>query len=259
MGGEEGEKIKRLDALIEKESTNWQWASLGIIISLMIILTIISLMRGKKNPNQSLLGLRVCDGLDWGLFAILQAVCFIALGISICIVSAEMKEKEEVGYVPVEGELELNSVNVLVISGISFIGSLLAAFAGIGPGSIFVPALQLIGVHPIVAGATGMYVTIFLTASSVIQVIILGNLPVAYTIYVVIFSLMGSFPGLFFQNYIREKTGRISPQVIVMNSVLVLIVVSTLGLQIPQIVHKGQSSAANAPGLFDITPYCPAN
>lgn len=258
-GGEEAEKLKRLEAIIETDSTNFRWASITIIWTLMIVLTVISLMRGKNDPSQSLLNLRLCDLIDWILFAVLQIICFLALGISVCIVLAEMKEKEAAGYVAVEGELELTPINVIVISVVSFFGSFAAAFAGIGPGSIFVPALQAIGVHPIVSGATGMYVTIFLTASSVIQVTILGNLEIEYAIYVVIFSLLGSFPGLFFQNYMREKTGRISPQVIVLNSVLVIILVSTLSIQIPQMLHKSQTITEGAPGLWDLTPYCPAN
>ena len=52
---------------------------MAIIWGLIIVLTVMSLMRGKNDPSQSLLGLKVCEGLDWGLFAILQVVCFISL------------------------------------------------------------------------------------------------------------------------------------------------------------------------------------
>jgi len=44
---------------------------------------------------------------------------------------------------------------------ISFFGAFAAAFCGIGPGAIFVPVLVIIGIQPVVATSTGMYVTMF--------------------------------------------------------------------------------------------------
>lgn len=198
------EKQKRLDQIIAYESTNFQWAKLIFIWSLVLILFFINMMRGKSNPESSWLKLKTCDALDWGLFAILQVICIIYELIAVRIVSNEATEKEEVGYEFTEGDLRLSPSKLAIIVAISWFGSLMAAFAGIGAGSIFVPALTIIEMEPRVAAATGMYVTIYLTLASSISVIILGRLSLDYAPYVVIFTMLGSLPGLFFQNYMVQ-------------------------------------------------------
>lgn len=60
--------------------------------------------------------------------------------------------------------------------GVSFIGSVIAAFCGVGPGFIFGPVLIMLGMEPQVATATGMYVTMFTTLAATIQFIIFKRL-----------------------------------------------------------------------------------
>ena len=51
---------------------------------------------------------------------------------------------------------------------IAFIGSFTTTFCGIGPGAAFVPTLILLGFHPLIASANGMYLTMFTTLSGTI-------------------------------------------------------------------------------------------
>lgn len=76
----------KIDKIVEYESSNLQWSKLAVIWGLIISLTVIALLRGKSDRSQSLLKLGVCDGLDWGLFAILQLICIISLAIGYRIV-----------------------------------------------------------------------------------------------------------------------------------------------------------------------------
>lgn len=171
-----------------------------------------------------------------------QVVCY-------CIVSRERRLKEQLGYQFVPGDLELTPYNMIVIIAISFVGSVLAAFTAIGPGSIFVPVLTMIGVEARVAGATGMYVTCYMTLSSTIQLLIMGKIPLAYMTYVLVFTMVGTIPGLFFQNFIVERTGRVSYGVFILFSTLFVCGVSTLGINIPQMVSDPHEA-------FSFTNYC---
>lgn len=95
---------------------------------------------------------------------------FLALGI--IVVKNEHHRKVACGYEFTEGDLKATPKNLAHMIIISFFGSMAAAFCGIGPGFIFAPLLVMIGMEPTVATSTGMYVTMFTTLSSSIQVII---------------------------------------------------------------------------------------
>lgn len=56
-----------------------------------------------------------------------------------------MKKKH--GYEFVPGDLEINKSNLFTIFKVGFVGSLSAAFGGIGPAMIYSPALVILGVE----------------------------------------------------------------------------------------------------------------
>lgn len=188
----------RLQEIIEAESTNFQWTKLFLNYSLIIILCLISFMRGATKPEDSLLNLKKCDGLDWGLFAILQVICLVYFFAGYRLVSNEIAEKEQVGYEFVEGDLRMTFSNVSIFVGLSFIGSLLAAFSGLGPGVVFGGGMIIIGIEPRVSTATGMYLTFLMTASSSIQLLGMRKLKLDYLVYILVFTIMGGIPGMFF-------------------------------------------------------------
>jgi len=49
---------------------------------------------------------------------------------------------------------------------VAFFGSMAAAYCGMSPSNVFVSMLVIIGIEPIVATATGMYITMFTTLAS---------------------------------------------------------------------------------------------
>ena len=70
------------------------------------------------------------------------------------------------------GDLKLDLKNVSTFILIAWLGAFISGFCGIGGGFIFCPILIIIGVQPIVATATGMYLTTFTTLSfSIIAII----------------------------------------------------------------------------------------
>ena len=149
---------------------------------MMTCLIIISLLRGSG--NDSFIGVKRCDGTDWGLFAALQGCCFLFLGLGIVVLKREFKEKQEFGYQFSPGDLEATTKNVITLSLVSFSGAFAAAFCGIGPGSIFCPVLVMLGVEPQVATSTGMYVTLYTTLSGTIQLIMYKRINLEYAVYI---------------------------------------------------------------------------
>ena len=81
--------------------------------------------------------------------------------------------------------------------GVSFFGSLIAAFCGISPGNIFVSMLVIIGTDPVVASATGMYITMFTTLAASIQVFIFNKINLKYALSIQIMTFLGTFPGIY--------------------------------------------------------------
>lgn len=109
-----------------------------------------------------------------------------------------MNWRKEVGYEFVDGELELTGKNLCIVCTVGWVGAFAAAFSGTGPGSIFCPAIILIGVNPQVATATGMYITLFTTLASTIVVIIMKRILIDYMWLVLFMTFLGTFPGIFF-------------------------------------------------------------
>ena len=59
-----------------------------------------------------------------------------------------------------------------------------------------------------------------------------------YLGYVVIMTVVGALPGMYFQTYIVNLTGRRSTTVYLLATCLVLAAVSMLGVTIPVMTHK---------------------
>jgi len=58
-----------LEKFIEKESTNFQWAKLGLNWGMILILIVISILRGSG--DNSPVGIMRCDKSDWKLYGLL--------------------------------------------------------------------------------------------------------------------------------------------------------------------------------------------
>ena len=75
-----------------------QWPKLGLNCVVITLLIVISLLRGGKQPEDSVVGTVRCSALDWGLFGALQAICLLFFLMAYCLVRKEFAEKEECGY-----------------------------------------------------------------------------------------------------------------------------------------------------------------
>lgn len=98
-----------------------------------------------------------------------------------------------------------------------------------------------------------MYVTMFTTLAASIQNLIFKRINLEYSFYVQIMTFMGTYPGIFFQDYIAKKTGKVSPQVILLNTMLFSAMVATIVVSIFTIKHKVEEGS----DMFKTEGYCP--
>lgn len=246
------EKETKLQKLIEAESTNFQWKKLGLNWCMIIMLTVVSLLRGSGNPLESLIGTSRCDDTDWILFMLLQVICVLMTIGGVIVVKKEYSEKVECGYEFAKGDLQATPKNLVVLVIASFFGAMACAFCGIGPAQIFCPFLVMIGTEAQVATATSMYIAMYCTLSATIQLIIFYKINLEYALYINLLTLAGSIPGIFFQQYAVRKTGRVSTQVFFLSAVILVAILSVTTLNIPQILHQRELGE----NLLKISDYC---
>ena len=76
------------------------------------------------------------------------------------------------GYNFTRGDQELSVKNSLKLASVAFLGAFFAAMCGIGPGLLFNAVMIQLDMHPDVASATGMYLTMYTTIAATINVLI---------------------------------------------------------------------------------------
>ena len=125
-----------------------------------------------SNSTPSIIGLKDCGFWYWALQGIFIVECCIFTYIAIQINRKEqvLRRKYNVNYY--ENEFSYEGKNVIKLVVIGFVGGWVAGAMGLGGGSIYNPAFLSLGVHPRVAGATGMCLVLFSTINSVVVYVI---------------------------------------------------------------------------------------
>ena len=119
----------------------------------------------------------------------------------------------------------------------AFFGAFFASLAGIGPGLIFNSVMIQLDMHPAVASATGMYITMFTTLAATINVLINDKLNQPYSLMINLLTIVGTIPGLFGQVWLVKKTGRTQFTVLILLSFLIFCLVSVLPLSIVESIR----------------------
>ena len=114
-------------------------------------------------------------------------------------------------YQPGDIKFEGDTLNKLLVIG--FAGGWVAGALGLGGGSIYNPALLMLGVHPKVSGATGMYLVLFSTINTCLVNYLNGYLNIPYACWIASWSLAGSILGMAATDKVVQATGR--PSIIV--------------------------------------------
>jgi hypothetical protein len=181
----------------------------------------ISLLKSNGEVT-SVIGIKRCDINDWALFVLLQWLCIIFTWLGSRVLQSEYKEKVQCSYDFTDGDLKATGSKLLCFQAIAFIGAFGTAFCGSGPGAIFAPMLIMVDIHPDVALVTAIYLAMLTTLCATIQEIVYDKLNLQYSLYICIFTFLGTLPGVFFQRYIMVTTGR--------NSIVLLIGIILLSI-----------------------------
>ncbi len=133
------EQKTKLKELIKKESTNLQWPKLILNFTMMIVLVIIQILRGKGDGSMA--GIKKCSAVDWFLFFLLIFIGLVLTIIAIIIINNEYKQKVSAGYHFIAGDVKCTLKLVSKLCFISFTAGLLNGSLGIGTGLILNPIL----------------------------------------------------------------------------------------------------------------------
>lgn len=161
---------------------------------MMVSLLVISIIRGKGDGSMT--GIIKCSPVDWFLFVLLIAIGVVLTIVAVVLVRREYFQKCEVGYKFVPGELVCSPKVVVKLTLVSFGCGFAAGSLGLGTGIILNPTLMQLGLHPVVASATGMYMVIYSTLSASIVVTIFGKMNFAYACNSILLVLAGTFLGI---------------------------------------------------------------
>lgn len=113
------------------------------------------------------------------------------------------------------------------MTGLGFVGGLVAGALGLGGGSIYNPAFLTLGVHPKVSGATGMFLVLFSTVNTCLVNYLNGFLHVNYAIWISFWSVLGAFLGMQLSDKVVAMTGKPSILVWILVFVFVLSTIAT--------------------------------
>ena len=81
-------EINRLDALLKKEATHYQWDKHIVCVVLLVSNVLVSLLRGsKKSP--SIIGIGTCSAPSWSFVALFVVICSICTFLGIRKVNSE--------------------------------------------------------------------------------------------------------------------------------------------------------------------------
>lgn len=67
-------EVERLDKLLSKEATHYQWGKHIVCIILLVSNVMVSLLRGSKK-SKSIIGINPCDILGWMFVAVFICIC----------------------------------------------------------------------------------------------------------------------------------------------------------------------------------------
>lgn len=140
------------------------------------------------------------------------------------------------------GDFKCTNRNTLKLTLVGLGGGFVVGSFGIGIGTLFIPVLIQLDVHPIVATQTAQYVSMMTNISAGIIVIIMKRLYIKYSIIVNFFVVVGSLPGIHFQQLLVQKSGgRQQYGILVLFLVMALILVAIPPLAVIIMAHRHES------------------
>lgn len=247
------EQKAKLEKVISRESTNFQWVKLSMNYGMLAFMVLTKLMRGPGGGKESMFGLKICDALAWVAYAALWVFAALLTLLAARVAKMENQEKLACGYKFTKGDQNLNFRGIMKLVLVAFFAAFFATMSGLSPGLIFNSFLIQLDIHPAVASATGMYMTMFTTAAATINLLLSNGLNIPYTVLISAISIVGTVPGLYGQVAIVVKSGgRNQFTVMILLLFLVICLISVLPLSILETLNAN----ANGVNVTGFNSFC---
>ena len=137
-----------------------------------------------------------------GVFTILLILLSI-LGLYINKNEQALKLKVGMGLVP--SDIRYAGLQLLILPLSAFFGGLVSGTLGIGGSSVFNPIMIGLGVPPIVATSTGMYMVLYSTGASTVMYYFYGTMNLQFMLWLSFWSSLGVGVAVNAVNSIMQK------------------------------------------------------
>ena len=120
------------------------------------------------------------------------------LAVGVLLINRENRDKEACQWDYTTGEVKSECRSLFRFAALGFFGAFFSTFCGTGPGAILVPFLMSFGIEPRVAYASGVQLTMCISFSGTVLLMAYELILLDYGLYVTIFTVLGTLPGIFF-------------------------------------------------------------
>ena len=193
------------------------------LLAVVILVNVLQPSSSEKSP----IDIKMCSWVYWLIEFLFVVICGAMTFLSIKVNSAEQKLKIKYGVNYKEGDILFEGKALVVLVSIGFVGGLVAGALGLGGGSIYNPAFLTLGVHPKVAGSTGMYLVMLSTINTCCVNYLNGYLNFYYALWISMWSLVGSILGMASTDKVVQMTGKASIIVWVLVFVFIISTIAT--------------------------------
>lgn len=169
-----------------------QWRKLGANIFMMLSLFVISALRGNGDGKNGAKVLK-CSGIDWFLFILLIVISLILIVLAIWDLKHSEAKKIKHKYKFANGDIVCTKGNLTKLIIVGFFVGFFAGALGLGTGTIIQPVFFELGMHPVLAASTGMYIVMYSTLSATIVTILLGKMNIGYMINMLVLVIIASY------------------------------------------------------------------
>ena len=195
------------------------WFMIGCVIMMNLAL--------GSEVKPSIFGISECSILYWLVQVVFVLICIFVTIFILRINRDEQNLKIKYSVNFEEGEPTFEGKSMITLVTIGAVGGFVAGAFGLGGGSIYNPAFLTLGVHPNVAGSTGMFLVMVSTINTCFVNWLNGYLNIYYALWVSAWSLIGSFVGMASTDKVVKATGKPSIIVWVLVFVFFISVLST--------------------------------
>jgi uncharacterized membrane protein YfcA len=198
-----------------------------LILSTIVLIAFTFVKGGSKYDG--IADIEFCSGLYWGITVIqFMTIVLICICVGMHLRYAHTKKKRN-NYNFQKGDIKWTIVNTFILPPLFILAGLLASSLGLGGGIIKGPIMLELKMLPEVVVATSSFMIFFTSMGSVSQYLILGKLPVDYTILYAINGFISAIIGQLIVGYIFLKKPRPTILIVIMSVLITLTILAAFG------------------------------